>query len=82
MTSQEIEIITQNMIDGFYLKNAGKPSDRELGACIAFFQSIKGSDHPMITEMYEMVQDRSILISSFNLDSNEPSFVRNEIKNH
>jgi len=80
MTTQEIEGIKQSMLDGYFHKNHTQPKESELKACIEFFEAM-GSDEIAIN-LLNMVVEREVLISGFDIDKREPKFIRNEIQKH
>lgn len=80
MTEQEIEAIKQSMSDGYFQKNYIKPKESEVKACINFFEAM-GADEIAIN-LLNMVVDRDVLISGFDMDKGEPKFIKNGIKKH
>ncbi len=72
------EAIKQSMEDGFWQGYGSQPKESEIKACIEFFEA-KGIDEIAIN-LLNMVVDRDVLISGFDMDKREPKFILNEIR--
>ncbi len=92
MKINEIKTIEQSMSDAYFLKGKnGKPKESELKACLRFFEEIAimmetkdpgtvDAREKALVGIWYAVMDRNVLISNFNLDTNEPSFIKNTIQ--
>jgi len=92
MKIDEGKTIENNMIDGYFIRNRGKPKESEIKACLKFFEEIKimmetkdaaatvDTREKALVGIWFAVIDRNVLISNFNLDTNEPSFIKNTIQ--
>jgi len=82
MKIDEIKTIEQSISDGYFQRHGKQVKESEVQACVRFFEGIQGSDEPWVMELFNMVIDRTVLISGFDLENNEPRFIKNEIKSH
>ncbi len=91
MKIDEMESIEQSFSDGHFIRIGKQVKANELKACLKFFEEvdiIKANKTPETVNareeelivVFNMVMDREILISNFNLDTNEPSFIKNTIQ--
>ena len=71
------EAIEQSMEDGFFQGYRTQPKESEIEGCIEFFEA-KGTDE-IVINLLNMVVDRDVLISGFDMDKKEPKFILNEI---
>ncbi len=75
------EAIKQSMEDGFFQGYGTEPNEREIEACIEFFESLRrGINHVHINALFHCVISRELLISSFDMNTKYPEFILNEIK--
>jgi len=90
MTDSEIQGIRQSVEDGFFERHGKQPRESEINACLRFFEQvdiIKATKEPETCNNLEKaligtfyaVMDRFYLISGFDIDKNEPKFIKNDI---
>jgi len=91
MKTEEIKAIEQSFSDGHFIRIGKQVKANELKACLKFFEEVdivKANKTPETVNareeelivVFNMVMDREILISSFNMELNKPLFIKNTIQ--